>query len=437
MEQRALRRKRPASPRDFARRLAREFHKRDLDGPTETTLIDLCEAMYYASLRTEESEAIAFSVVYMDPREPDPSPPERIVRDRWSPIRLNNPIPATDANFAKLAQASDPRTSSFAVYGRPRRKLTIWGLIDQQTQYHRYLSHDSSSGPERPGVFEISILGAAHLRVSVDYEVIAELRVNVLADPEVDVIASGAVHRKLSPGVKRYVSAIKRASPRVAFKDRPEWAATLQSDYLAVIRRLLLRIKNLGHGGAVLVSPDSSYDNLDIKYKISYSRLKKAIRARGVSAVDNTFVGDEIWKFVEKERDIPIDLYLRESVSRSEVEESDSEIDGVLWFVALLSRVDGAVLLTPELDVVGFGVEITVSEEPHNVLLAQTPAASRSKVKALDYHHFGTRHRSMMRYCNHVDQSVGFVISQDGDVRAMTQRRNNLLVWDNIQLRHM
>jgi hypothetical protein len=59
----------------------------------------------------------------------------------------------------------------------------------------------------------------------------------------------------------------------------------------------------------------------------------------------------------------------------------------------------------------------------------------RSKVTALDYNHFGTRHRSMMRYCAAVPGSVGFVVSQDGDVRAITRVRDDLVVWENVKLR--
>ena len=47
---------------------------------------------------------------------------------------------------------------------------------------------------------------------------------------------------------------------------------------------------------------------------------------------------------------------------------------------------------------------------------------------------FGTRHRSMMRYCNSNPGSVGFVISEDGDIRAMTKVGQDLVVWDGVLL---
>jgi len=40
----------------------------------------------------------------------------------------------------------------------------------------------------------------------------------------------------------------------------------------------------------------------------------------------------------------------------------------------------------------------------------------------------------MMRYCAKFPGSVGFVISQDGDVRVMTSVDGRLVIWENIQL---
>ena len=40
----------------------------------------------------------------------------------------------------------------------------------------------------------------------------------------------------------------------------------------------------------------------------------------------------------------------------------------------------------------------------------------------------------MLRYCATNPNSVGFIISQDGDVRAATQFESQVLLWDNIRI---
>jgi hypothetical protein len=74
-------------------------------------MVELFESMYFASLKTEESKPVLFHVAYIDPQKPDPSPPKTLVHNRWSCVRLSPPIPMSSGNFAKIAPASDPRTS--------------------------------------------------------------------------------------------------------------------------------------------------------------------------------------------------------------------------------------------------------------------------------------------------------------------------------------
>jgi hypothetical protein len=40
----------------------------------------------------------------------------------------------------------------------------------------------------------------------------------------------------------------------------------------------------------------------------------------------------------------------------------------------------------------------------------------------------------MMRYCFAHPKSVGFVVSQDGEIRAMTRVGNRLIMWENLKV---
>jgi hypothetical protein len=113
--------------------------------------------------------------------------------------------------------------------------------------------------------------------------------------------------------------------------------------------------------------------------------------------------------------------------------EAQTSLAGAVGLVASLSRVDGAVLLQNGLDVVGFGVEIRTKAETKRVSLAQDEGAT--SLIAVDPKAFGTRHRSMMRYCQAHPSAVGIVVSQDGDIRAMTTVNSEVVVWEHLQLR--
>jgi len=195
-----------------------------------------------------------------------------------------------------------------------------------------------------------------------------------------------------------------------------------------------LRIKSYRHGGALLISGVRAERGLNVKYPMSYNRLKNALVNRAVKLIERTYASDQIYEYLEKDDDIPIDLYLEENVSETELNRIRSEIDGALWFISLLSRVDGLVLMNKHLVVRGFGVEIKSSTPPDRVYICSTQIPNNSALKEVDYNHFGTRHRSMMRYCWNYSGTVGFVVSQDGDVRAMIKHGEALLMWENIRL---
>lgn len=424
-------------PSDLAKAVFNELVRRHQVQPPLSVLSELFQNLYWASLKTEESEPIRCHIVYLDPNNPDPKPPQRIVKDRWSCVPLGERIPFTVPNVVKLARASDPRTSSFAVYHSKNHRPYIWGLVDQGNRYYEFVNFDVEEGPERPGLFQASIVDIGRLVAYRSYVRIAELNIDSLITESNDVLRDGPVKALLQPGIDRFVNSIAETVGIEVFEDRPHWHASLERDWIATLCRLLLRIRGYRHGGAVLITPDTTHAGLNLQYKASYVRLRSALEHRAIHLIQSTYADDLIFELMEDDPsldNIPIDLYLEESVESDELAHSNSELDGCIWFVSLLSRVDGLVLLNPDFEVQGFGVEILQPEPPPRVFRATTATATRRSLRAVDYHRFGTRHRSMMRYCFHVPGSIGFIISQDGDVRAVAQVGDDLMMWENIRL---
>jgi hypothetical protein len=191
------------------------------------------------------------------------------------------------------------------------------------------------------------------------------------------------------------------------------------------------------HGGALLITPEPDVGKtLDVKYRLRYGRLKTALVNRAVHLIERSFANDLIFDAIEPDdaETVPVDLFLDEALADDDFEESTSELDGAIWFVSLLSRVDGLVLLNRDLEVSGFGAEILQQTHPSKVVRATTAAATARSLRRVEYQHFGTRHRSMMRYCFSIPGSIGFVVSQDGDVRVMTRVGDALVMWESVRL---
>ena len=425
-----------SSPKDLASAVHLELLRRSGDPPPLEILVELFDSMYFASLKTEESKPVLFHVVYLDPEKPDPKPPKTLVHDRWRCIHLFPPIALNSANFTKMAPASDPRTSAFAVYHDLGGKLIVWGLVDQGNSYHDYVNFDTESGPERPGLFQASITGVGHLTAYIGYEKIAELRLNKLVRTAMDIFPSGVVRDALDVGIRPHLESLRVGWPDEFPDASDDWRPVVTDAWLTALRRLLLRVQNIRHGGAFLITPYQTNQGLLVKHRISYDRLRTALQRHAVALAEQG-ITEEIIKndYMEKDvEDMPVVLHVDDIIAGYDLEEIRNELLGVVWFISLLTRVDGLVLLTPTLEVQGFGVEITEGEEPTEIYAAGDARGIEALLRRVDYQQYGTRHRSMMRYCAKYPGSVGFVISQDGDVRVMTRVESRLLLWENNQL---
>ncbi|MBV8273797.1 MAG: hypothetical protein JO170_00865 [Verrucomicrobia bacterium] len=215
--------------------------------------------------------------------------------------------------------------------------------------------------------------------------------------------------------------------------ERSHWDASLEYIWISTLCRILIGIHRYQHGGAVLISDDSSH--LKPKYSITYGRLADALIRAGVLSIENTSYDDAIFEqYVDKKADeIPVDLYLDEVVTGNELRDTEDELTGCVRFLASLSRVDGLIWLDSSLKLGAFGVEISVREDPDRAFLAQNPLGTRTN--ELNLNDYGMRHRSMLRYCGAYPESVGFIVSQDGNVRAVTKTDKGVSLWDNVQIK--
>lgn len=421
-----------ATPRELAQAVREELAKRSRIAPELEILVKIFEVMYYTSLLTEESAPLTYQLIYLNPQEPDPDPPRRIVRDRWSFVRLARPIGFTIGEVKKIARSSDPRTSAFVVHPDESGDLFIWGLIDQQTRYQQFLNYDSRTGPERPGLFQGLVRSIGNVAVYMDYEKVAELKVARLQTGGVDVFSSGPVRCKLAIGVSEFIASVRQGAGNEAYQSA-DWDSLLTNDWLSILRRLLLRVQSLRHGGSLLVVQSRDYPDIKVKYILDYDRARTAVLRWAGDMVQRWHIFSREFHGGIEQGEL-IDVLRRRHTAERDIEESEDEIDAAVWFVSLLTRMDGAVLLTPKLEVLGFGAEILTSEDPTSVSRAIASDPEPTGLTSVDYQEFGTRHRSVMRFCNSHPDSIGFVVSQDGDVRTITKVGANVVYWENLRL---
>lgn len=404
-------------------------------GPSEELLSDFFEVLFYTSLNSEEGELIKVTVTLYNPDE-DISTKRRHI-DRWRFVKFVKKIPFEIKSLAKLAKAADPWSSSLAVYFDSAGRAWIYGLLDQELHLQSYLNYETDQKPEAPGLLQASINGIGILSVVRDYKLMATLNQDSLVKRSLDVLKFGVISRLLQKNLKPIKDEIfSYLDIYYPSEDASDWEDLIDSVFRSTLSRILNRIRSYHHGGALLMTDE--IDNLDIKYEIRYNRLATSMISFLKQSIKETIVSREIkTAYDDDEETMDIDLHNGGALAQQQKLRASSELKGAIRFIASQGCVDGLILMSSKLNVRGFGTVITELQPPEFIYVATATVASDKSLTKKSSNHFGTRHRSMFAYCWENPSSIGFVISQDGDIRAITKYRMKLVVWDNIKTQQL
>ena len=195
-----------------------------------------------------------------------------------------------------------------------------------------------------------------------------------------------------------------------------------------VTRRVVSRVRASGHGGMLAYVPTTSVPHcvgseatLRPKYPVHlpgethhYNGLQLAIITRLAE------LGDISWRRYRQAGD-------------ARLLELETAVGQYAHLLADLMTVDGALVVTKQLAIVGFGIEVYAP----NLALSQVyraldANATRQRVEPAD--RGGTRHRAAYRLCLTEPESMAIVISQDGGVRFVQAQDEKVVFWEQLTL---
>jgi hypothetical protein len=401
------------------------------DAPPEVVLTRLLETLYFASLKTDEGRPILCTVNYVDPEDAGRVFAARRPADYWSHVPFDRPLPFDVRTLAKLARAADPAVSSLAVFRDRKNKLYIWGMVDQEPRHSDHISLDTTATPERPGLFQATITGVGNICVYRNDTLIGSLEQNTLVEEYHDVLWSGPVHDLLVGYLRSYLneSGASGQQPQAA-----DLEGELLMRWINAICRILMNIQHYRHGGGLLITPRTSLDGLNVKYTIRYDRLLRALRSMVESQTLYRSAGTPQGTPPDQQNDVLPYAGPLATAAERELDDHKNEVLGAIRFIASLSCVDGFVLLDQRMVVHGFGVEVRTDNLLSDIHVARDSHANPKLLRLAELTQYGTRHRAMMRYCYDKPGSLGLVVSQDGDIRAMTRIADMLVLWENIDV---
>ena len=424
-------------PSHLAKLVARGVKRRGHESPPDHALLKLLETLYFASLSTDEGRPCRCIVNFVaSPLEVeqasnlaanhDPAP-------RWQVVRFEPPLPLDVPTLTKLAEAADPHVSSLVTGPDSQGKLVIWGMVDHELRYGDFIAQGAAVRPSRVGLFQATIAGVGNISVSKDYELLGCLEHHMLVREYHDVLWAGPVYKLLRKHLRAVLARHGTARhPALAPGVVEEEMLTRWQN---AVCRTLLHIQQYRHGGGLLIDPDWEQGELHIKYRLTYDRLPRALLRLVHRQLIHNHTSETISEYCHQaDAQLPCQLLSTALANQAAQSDSRSEALSCARYIAALSKVDGFVLLDEQFVVHGFGVEVRPSLELTEIFIAGDPLATPKLMRPASLSQFGTRHRAMMRYCNQNAGALGFIVSQDGDIRATMKVGGRLILWENINL---
>lgn len=398
--------------------------------PDPAQLEEVLSVCYQASLLREEGRPVTFRVALAGP-EAFPQaegPPAGLHRLVFADSR-----PLDQHELRRLAPAAVfSRTLMGAIIDRGRGPR-IWGLIHSGAHWLQSVRGGRETQQAIPPVLIIAVSGPGRMLVSVGAITIAELTNGTLISRGMDVFQA--------IWLEDWFATVGGLDPDTPMEERRPVAppsATIDARFRAVLachilRRVFATVRGAQHGGMLIVVPERVANevltdgrHIRVKYSFVDEEPRRRLRTLTAAIVKALAAADR-----GPSEAAGVGWHQYEMSDASEVSKGDAALFEAAHLVADLTHVDGAVVLTTGLDLLGFGGEIAgdLPEVPRVMRARDLEGVEREWVRT---DRVGTRHRSAYRLCHTLRDALAIVVSQDGGLRFIRWHKDAVTYWEQV-----
>jgi len=322
-----------------------------------------------------------------------------------------------------LAPAVSPDNAAILVVCPTPDASQIAGVVNVGSNLARARRSGSLAPRSAPYALLIDVRDAGELHIYRGAIKLATLRAGSLQDqlafseleflPISDILTSGVdvVRPRLHPP--------KLEPPRETSDF--EWNALLNT-----ILSIVSGLESHGHGGTLLLASPGTERTVPVRVKFDVDERNTMLADRFVAFVNARHALVDA-RLARRQRPDAPSGELPHLEDATVIAEED--LAGAADVVARLSAVDGALVLSSDLRVVGFGAEIVLDASRQVVAHEVAGHARRGDTwPAIDGESFGMRHRSALRCVAATEGVAAFVVSQDGTVSFFWKQESRVLV---------
>jgi len=376
----------------------------------------------------EETRPVIFRLIICSPEliPVDAGPPTGLHQ-----IKFTKPRSFNERELYKLAPAADFYRTLIGIFINQEGMPQIWGLIHSGTRWMQTISGGRKMFPSLPLSLVIYVTGPGHISICLGPEIIASLNDGQIDCPSPDIFTATWLtesYTKVRHGMRALHEVARAQSKKPwAILDQ-EFGKSLAQQ---TVRRIISVIRNSHHGGMLIYLPpemsqDFSVKNsfINIKYQFhdDESRQRFSTLMLRIMNILAELYGDPN----NPEKIIGWHEYV--TCQSEEIALLDEAIFNVADFIATLAATDGAVVMTKQQELLGFGG--FVLGDPDRIEMvhrAFDPEGKRAQPELIEM--VGTRHRAAYRLCQHLHDAFAVVISQDGDVEFVKWLNGAVTYW--------
>ena len=399
--------------------------------PDLTVLEHLISVCYQASLLREEGRPVRFRVIFL--------PPDRFPPDLGPPVGLHrllfrDKLPFTERELRKLSPSVDFYGSLIGLWHDGKNGLSIWGIVHSGPRWTQSLYGGGKEIQPLPDSLVINVTNPGRITVCNGSIEIATLNSGEIVSTSMAVFDSMWV-RSVFVSFADEELALHREARKKAEKS---WAA-IDPEFFGTIKkqafmRIIGRVRSNRHGGTLIFIPDelkekflSENPYIKLKYRFVDEEPCRRFRTLIVKMADALaeFYGSP----ENPEKEVGWAQYL--TSKNQTLYRLDESVFEWAHLVAGITQVDGAVVITQRLELIGFGAEISGKlERVDKVAQALDPEGFEIREEQTGC--VGTRHHSAYSLCNVLHDVAAVVVSQDGTAQLVKWNDGIVTVWEQL-----
>ena len=403
--------------------------------PEAAALEGFFAACYQASMLREEERQVVFRAILAEPAffAPEGRPPEGLQR-----LAFPRLLPFDPRELRRLSVAADPQRTLIGVRPDGEGGLRIWGLINSGTRWLRDVQGGRRAGAPLPPAPVVHVNAPGSIEAYKGHELVGKLQGGRLSGSRMDPFESewlpGQFSRLLEEFTERHEAARNHARELSGERWAPLEPTLRRRITERMMKRVISVVRDARHGGTVIFIPlenagelssedhyiDLRYPFADVRARVSFPDLVVDILNR-LSQLYGTSDHEQEPRVVGWEE--------FEATIDDEIETLDAALFDVAHLIAGLAAADGAVVMSKQNELLGFGGMIS-GRLPDVESVWRALDLEGEKVVEEGTANVGARHRSAYRLAGALPGSVAVVISQDGGVRWVCWKGGRVTYWE-------